>query len=136
MNTYRGFLIPAALLTLLGCEVPPPQDPIEPDFLPQKPVDIPGPVGFCKRVGASLEVIVKNQGFSAAPAFVIVEFPHDGSRSGSTESIPPDETRSVTVNIPEPIPPGDFSFKIIIDPDDDVREVREDNNSAEGRCIT
>lgn len=108
-----------------------------PDFLPLKPFPAPAPVGFCDRVGNVLKVHVKNQGTAAAAAEVIVRFEHGPPKSGSTGTINPDGGIGVVeIPIPEPIPPGGFNFKIYVDPNEKVEESNEENNTADGRCIT
>ncbi len=107
-----------------------------PDFTPAKAFDSPGPEGYCKRVDASLEVHVANTGQLALAVSVRVDFPHGPSGSGMTGVIPENGVGTALVPIPTPIPQGDFSFTIRVDPDDDVPESNEDNNSAEGLCIT
>lgn len=119
--------------TLLGC---PGSGRGRPDFAPERVFDSPGPEGFCKIVDGALEVGVRNAGQQALAVTVAVDYPHGPTQTGVTPVIPEGEVRTAPVPIPTPIPSGDFSFVIRVDPDDAIEESNEDNNSAEGLCIT
>ena len=113
----------------------------KPDLIPIGQPNIPGEGSFCNRdeTGKKLIVIVKNQGVvstSSGSIKVTVEFTPSGSISGNIPSdIPGGGTAQISFEIPSGCFDADCDFKIIVDPDNNVGESDETNNSANGRCI-
>jgi hypothetical protein len=92
---------------------------------------------FCNIDGNDLVVRVKNVGTSDAPPVdVIVEF-HSSTTSQIVTTPPIPGLTEVEVRVT--IPPGcfdpDCSYRITVDPNNLINEVKEDNNVQEAICI-
>ena len=91
---------------------------------------------FCNRDGNNLIVRVSNVGpKDAAPTKVTVDYFDFGTQTVTTPTIPGQGIIEVTVPIPAGCFNSDCNYKITLDPDNNVEEPREDNNSQDGNCI-
>ncbi|TKJ37191.1 MAG: hypothetical protein CEE38_09875 [Planctomycetes bacterium B3_Pla] len=109
-----------------------------PDLVAERRPGSQGREGFCWRNDeGNLVVRVRNQanGDAVKPSMVIVEFLPGGPRSGTTSALPGGSSGTTEFDIPSECFNPDCDFTITIDANNDVPENREDNNTADGRCI-
>lgn len=65
----------------------------------------------------------------------IVEFSPGGPKSATTAPMPGGSMTDVSLEIPADCFNPDCDFTITVDANDDIDESRENNNTADGKCI-
>ena len=103
-------------------------------------VEIPGGPSFCKREGQKLTVRIKNEGTAAAPASLVrVEFAGGVVASANAPPIQPGQFADLIIEVPANCPSSagatDCTFRICVDPNNQINELRKDNNCSNGRCV-
>lgn len=129
-------------ITLCPASCPPAEQPEgEPDLIP-----VPDETdNFCRRSNGDLEVVVQNVGTAPAGtsttevAFEVFDAEQDEfvteSVSQPTPGLDPDESATLTFEIPLGCFAPNCNFTITVDANDDVDESNEGNNQVESSCI-
>ena len=107
-----------------------------PDFRVDKNHDYRSWRDYCDTVDGALRVSVINEGFAAGACAVLVEYANGDWAEAVTEVIPAGEQRQVLLPTPSPWPDGGMSYRITLNPGDEVAEHRYGNNVVVGYAIT
>jgi subtilase family serine protease len=114
-----------------------------PDLVVVPRDNISGPESYCRRIegptgAGNLEIIVRNQGTAeAGPSTTQVVFEFSGGTHPvvlDTPGIAPDESVTLSTEIPSGCFEPNCRFKITVNSDGRITELDETNNVVEGVC--